>query len=88
MMTKLDYKGGLEKFLKDGGVRAYARGPEEAGVEIRKDSPEVIKRALRVVDELGREQTHFEISDPKTFKTTFSKTGTYAQIKNALDNRK
>jgi hypothetical protein len=78
----------MTKFLKEGGVRAFTTGPEEAGVEVQNDSPATITRALRVVDGLGRDNTRFEIADPKTFKTTFSAKGSYDQIRNALANRK
>jgi hypothetical protein len=88
LLRKSGYKGDMTKFLKEGGVRAYTTGPEEAGVEIQNDSPETIQRALRVVDGLDREKTRFEIADPKTFRTTFSASGTYSQIKAALDKRK
>jgi len=81
-----DPTGDYHKFQEAGGIRAFTTGPEEAGIDIHAGAPAgTIAKALRVADALGRPETTLEISDPKQrFKTVFSKTGTYEQVKNAV----
>ncbi len=50
LLRKSGYKGDMTKFLKEGGVRAFTTGPEEAGVEVQNDSPAQVLAAPSAAD--------------------------------------
>jgi len=84
-LSPYDPTGDSYKFQEAGGIRAFTTGPEEAGIEIHSNSPAgTIAKALQVADALGREDTTLEVLDSKDFKTVFSKSGTYDQVRNAI----
>jgi hypothetical protein len=84
--SEYDPTGDYTKFLDAGGIRAFTTGSEEAGIEMHAGAPAgTIAKALRTAEALGRPETTLEITDPQQkFKTVFSKTGTYDQLKNAV----